>query len=235
MKAAVESYKGTKLLRSCIFPGAVACCEENVPAAWLLQQELHRITRCYRWLPKEPAVVFTVSERTFSQPGADPQHSSTLFAYDLEKTPEELQQLLRLLRESTALLERCCRSFPDMDYDYMEGEPHPAWQPASGREGLRYFLAAVRQSLRRWQLPEDALPDQEWKTALDAILDSLEKREAFMQNRLFYTPQGFCCAAQWLRTNIELCHLTGRRLYELGVASFGRDAIEDSFGFEMIH
>lgn len=233
MNAAAESYKGVKLLRSCTVPGAVVCCEEDAPVAWLLQRELYRIRRCCRWLPKEPAVVFTVSERAVSQPGADPQHSSTLFAYDLEKTPEELQQLQRMLRESITLLDRCYRSFPDVDYDYMEGEPHPVWQPASGREGLQYFLASVRKSLCCWRLPEDALPEQNWKAALDAILDALEQQEEFMQNRLLHTPQGFCCAAQWLRTGIELCHLTGWRLYELGVSSFGRGVIEDSFGFEM--
>ena len=155
---------------------------------------------------------------------------SVLLEADAHRTPEELAQMCRLLRESAALFEQCYRSFPEVTYDYMEGAAHPPWKPASGDEAMHRYVRQLNRALKIWR-PE--LCGGDWLARLNAVLDELQKRPEFMENRLFQTAEGPCCAGYWLRCRIEECHIAGRQLYELGAAAFGRFVIKESFHFEL--
>ena len=228
MNAAVERNTERQVLHSCELPGLAVCGEIGYSQALTMREEAVRFARCFPWLQCPPPQICIITERLYSAFSPEWETGMALLSADLERTPEELTQMCRLLWESAALLQRCLESFPDAEYDYMADTVHPEWQSGSGLQTVRHYTEQLQAQLTLW----DVKPvPEEWTGSLREQLEALLLRPDFTHNKLFWTPGGFCCAGYWLRVQIERCQLTGRRLYELGVSAFGRRAIEDTFRF----
>lgn len=228
MLVAMEQDSVRRVLHSCEMPGIAVCGAVSCSLALPLREEAARFARCFPWLKVSAPQICIVVERVQSAVSPEWESGTALLSTDLERTQGELVQMCRMLRESAGLLRVCLQSFPDVDYDFMADTEHPEWQPGSGAQALELFTRQLRSALVVWGF---SLEETQWETALCAALDVLERDSRFMQNRLFWTADGFCCAGYWLRVQIERCHLAGRRMYEIGVSAFGRRVIRDPFFF----
>ena len=228
MYAALERNTARQVLHSSELPGVAVCGDAGFSQALELREEMIRFTRCFPWLKLSPSQICLVTERLYSNFSPEWETGTDLLSADLDRTPEELTQQCRLLWESAVLLQRCLDSFPDPSYDYWTDTEHPAWLPGSGMQLRQRYTEQLQTQLTVWDV---SLAEADWLSALRKVLDVLQKRPDFMQNRLFWTERGFCCAGYWLRVQTERCHLTGRRLYELGVSAFGRRSIADTLHF----
>lgn len=230
MNIAVEYNGCCRRLHSCDVPGAFAEGAAEQPLALDMRAETARFGACFPWLTVPSVQVCAVVERAENPALQLQMAGGVLLKTDTHRTPEELVQMCRLLRESAALFEQCYRSFPDAAYDYMEGEEHPPWKPACGDEAMHRYVRQLDRTLKIWQTETCG---GDWLMRLNAVLDALQKRPEFMENRLFQTAEGPCCAGYWLRCRIEECHLAGRQLYELGAAAFGRFVVKNTFHFSL--
>lgn len=228
MLVAVEQDGVRRVLHSCETPGITVCGAMSDSLALPLREEAARFARCFPWLKVSAPRICVAVERVRKTISPEWENGTALLSSDLERTPEELIQMCRMLRESAGLLRTCLNSFPDVDYDFMADTEHPEWQPGSGVQALELYTRQLRSALVVWDF---SLEEVQWEASLCAALAVLEKEPRFMQNRLFWTADGFCCAGYWLRVQIERCHLAGRRMYELGVSAFGRRVIRDPFFF----
>lgn len=226
---AAENCGEKRMVRVCSLPGTLVPCGQGLSAAWVLRQEVRRFFRCFPWYGRCEPYVFVAAEHTVSRSSEDPGITDTVLASDLDKTPEELRRMIRLLLESCMLLEDCYCSLPDADYDYTDGMSCPAWRPVSGRDARMRFLMLLSERSAVWLPEKRAFSEENWCGELRVFLEEMQQRDDFMQNRLFWSSVGAVCAAHWLRHLTEACHLTGARLYELGVSSFGCNAVRDTF------
>ena len=228
MEAAIEQDGNRQVLHSCVLPGLAVSGEAGVSQALALREEAVRFARCFPWLKFPVPRVLLVTERLNSPFLPEWESGAALLTADMERTAQELEQQCRLLCESAVLLQQCLDSFPDAAYDCGAGEESPDWLPRSGQQVLQRYTDQLQKALAVWGL---SLPEDGWTDSLQAALEKLCRRQDFMQNQLFWTPDGFCCAGYWLRVQTERCHLSGRRLYELGVSSFGSRCIADTMHF----
>lgn len=228
MHAAVERDAARQVLHSCGFPGAAVCGDAGFSQALALWEETTRFVRCFPWLNRMPSQICVVTERVYSTFSPEWETGTALLSADLDRTPEEVSQQCRLLLESAVLLQRCLDSFPDPAYDYRTDTEHPAWLPGSGLQLRQRYIEQMQVQLGAWGM---TLTEEDWIGGLQRVLEALQKRADFMHNHLFRAAEGFCCAGYWLRVQTERCHLTGRRLYELGVSAFGRRSIADTLHF----
>lgn len=231
MEVIEEASARQRLLHSVAVPGLFVYGKVDEPLAMAMQEEAVRFQRAFPQLEVPSASICLVVEHLQGVRLTEPGLTASLFAADLEWPAARLRQACMLLADSVRRVESCCRSFPEPEYDYALGEAHPCWQPTSGREAMERFAGQLRAHL--------AVYGQPWQQTLscaqnmEAALAALSARADFAQNRLLHTPQGDWCAGRWLRALLELCQLTGRRLYRLGVRCFGRRYVEDPFCFAL--
>lgn len=229
MEVLEERAAGQRLLHSKDWPGLYVWGEAGEALALRLRQEVWRWQDCFPTLRLQPATICSVTEKTQTAAAAAPGASTALFLADLDQSPRQLEQGLRLLAECVRRLWQCYRSFPDPAYDYSQGEQVPDWQPVSGDTALAAFVGPLARCLQGYQVTPASTQAPE---ALCDALPLLLRQPAFVQNRLQYTENGFVCAGSVVRRLLEHSQLCGRRMYRLGIAAFGRRAICDPFCFE---
>lgn len=230
MEVISEEYPQQRLLHSKDVPGLFVCGTADAGLCLALQAETLRFQRCFPDLPLAKAVTYSIVERLQHPIQLPPGDSVGLFAADMDRTPAQLETACALLTASVGFLEDCYDSFPQPDRDYYQGEGHRPWEPASGRAALDAFAGRLRACLAVYGV--DYRPDARPSENLQRGLALLGAQPDFAHDRLLYTGESYWCAGRWLRYLTEQCHLWGRRMYQLGVAQFGRKQIRDPFCFE---